>query len=160
MYFVGGEGKGVDPPDTPAEKHAVVAAADPRLYDSYREGEFSYRVPVAENPGSGRDEQSPLTPERSTQGPQTRGGNRRYRIVARFTEPTATKAGERVFDVTVNGKTVLHNFDIFAAAHGKLNSIERSFDATAKDGFLVIAFRPSRGQALVSSLSIAPFEQH
>jgi beta-galactosidase len=160
MYFVGGEGRGVDPPDAPAEKHVVVAAADSGLYDSYREGEFSYRVPVAENPGSGRDEQSPLTPERSTQGPQTRGGNRRYRIVARFTEPTATKAGERVFDVTVNGKTVLHNFDIFAAAHGKLNSIERSFDATAKDGFLVIAFRPSRGQALVSSLSIAPFEQH
>ena len=160
MYFVGGEGRGVDPPDAPAEKHVVVAAADSGLYDSYREGEFSYRVPVAENPGSGRDEQSPPTPERSTQDPQTRGGNRRYRIVARFTEPTATKAGERVFDVTVNGKTVLHNFDIFAAAHGKLNSIERSFDATAKDGFLVIAFRPSRGQALVSSLSIAPFEQH
>jgi beta-galactosidase len=105
--------------------------ADPRLYDSYREGEFSYRVPVPEN--------------------------HRYRIVARFTEPEATKAGERVFDVDVNGKTVLHNFDIFTAAGGKLKSVERSFDATAKDGFLVITFRPSRGRALVSSLSIAPF---
>jgi beta-galactosidase len=138
MYFAGGEGKGVDPPDTPAAKHAVVTAADPRLYDSYREGEFSYRVPVPEGQGRGQ----------------------RYRVVARFTEPAATKAGERVFDVAVNGKTVLHNFDIFSAAHGKLQGIERSFEATPKDGFLVITFRPSRGQALVSSLSIAPFEQH
>jgi beta-galactosidase len=138
MYFAGGEGKGVDPPDTPAEKHAVVTAADPRLYDSYREGEFSYRVPVPEGQSKGQ----------------------RYRVVARFTEPAATKAGERIFDVAVNGKTVLHNFDIFSAAHGKLQGIERSFEATPKDGFLVITFRPSRGQALVSSLSIAPFEQH
>jgi hypothetical protein len=160
MYFVGGEGKGVDPPDTPAKKHAVVAAADPRLYDSYREGEFSYRVPVAEEAGSGRGEQSSATPGRSTQGAPTRGGSRRYKIVARFIEPAATAAGERVFDVAVNGKTVLHNFDIFSAAHGKLQGIERSFEATPKDGFLVITFRPSRGQALVSSLSIAPFEHH
>jgi beta-galactosidase len=134
MYFVGGEGKGVDPPDTAAEKRVVVVAADPGLYDSYREGEFSYRVPVPDD--------------------------QRYRVVARFTEPTVTKAGERVFDVAVNGKTALHNFDIFTAAGGKLKGIERSFEATPKDGFLVITFRPSRGQALVSSLSIAPFEQH
>jgi beta-galactosidase len=105
------------------------------LYDSYREGEFSYRVPVPE-------------------------GSQKYRIVARFAEPAATQAGERVFDVDVNGKTVLHHFDIFTAAGGKLKSVERSFEATAKDGFLVIAFRPARGKALVSSLSIAPGEQH
>jgi beta-galactosidase len=136
MYFAGGEGKGVDPPDTPAEKRVVVAATDPRLYDSYREGEFSYRVPVPEG-----------------RGPQ-------YRIIVRFIEPAATAAGERVFDVAVNGKTVLHDFDVFAAAHGKMKGIERSFEATPKDGLLVITFRPSRGQALVSSLSIAPLEQH
>ena len=131
MYFVGGEAKGVEPPDTPAQKRAEVAATDPRLYDSYREGEFSYRVPVPE-------------------------GTQEYRIVARFIEPDATQPGERVFDVDVNGKTALHHFDIFTAAGGKLKSVERSFDTTAKDGLLVIAFRPSRGRALVSSLSIAP----
>jgi beta-galactosidase len=139
MYFVGGEGKGIDPPDTPAQKRSEVAAAEPRLYDSYREGEFSYRVPVAEE---------------STQGP-----GRGYRIVARFAEPEATTIGERVFDVDVNGKTVLHDFDVFAAAGGKLKGIERSFEAAARDGLLVITFRPSRGRALVSSLSITPVEQ-
>ena len=151
MYFVGGEGKGVDPPDTPADKRSVVAAADPRLYDSYREGMFSYRVPVPDGPSSAR---------RSMPNPQTRDPGQRYRIVARFAEPAAGARGERVFDVDVNGKTVLHKFDIFAAAGGKLKSVERSFDATAKDGYLVIAFRPARGQALVSSLSIEPLGQH
>jgi beta-galactosidase len=136
MYFVGGEGQGVDPPDTPTQKRSEVAAADPRLYDSYREGDFSYRVPVPDGPVQ------------------------KYRIVVRFTEPAATTAGVRVFDVDVNGKTVLHDFDIFTAAGGKLKSVERSFEATAKDGFLVITFHASRGQALVSSLSIAPVEQH
>ena len=50
---------------------APLAAADPGLYDSYREGDFSYRVPVAD------------------------GLVQKYRIVAHFTEPVATKAGER-----------------------------------------------------------------
>ena len=131
MYFVGGEGKSIDPPDTPVGKRsAVTGAVDPHLCDSYREGEFAYHIPVP--------------------------GGRRYRITARFVEPTATTPRERVFDVDVNGKRMLNEFDVFAAAGGKLKSVERTFDATAKDGYLVITFRASRGRALVSSLSIAP----
>jgi beta-galactosidase len=131
MYFVGGEGKGIDPPDTPPGKRsAVTGAVDPHLCDSYREGEFAYHVPVP--------------------------GGRRYRITARFVEPTTTTAAERVFDVDVNGKRALTAFDVFAVAGGKLKCVERTFDGTAKDGYLVITFRPSRGRALVSSLSIAP----
>jgi beta-galactosidase len=133
MYFVGGEGKGIDPPDTPVEKRSVVTGTDdPHLCDSYREGEFSYHIPVP--------------------------NGRRYRITARFVEPTATTAQERVFDVDVNGKRVLTKFDVFEAAGGKLKSVERSFDGTAREGYLVIAFRASRGRALVSSLSIKPIE--
>jgi beta-galactosidase len=135
MYFVGGEGKSIDPPDTPVGKRSTVTGAvDPRLCDSYREGEFAYHIPIPDG--------------------------RRYRITARFVEPTATTSGERVFDVDVNGKRALNAFDVFAVAGGKLKSVERTFDGTAKDGYLVITFRPSRGRALVSSLSIAPLEQH
>ena len=129
MYFLGGQGKGIDPPDTPAAKRAVVTASDPRLYDSLREGEFSYRIPVPDG---------------------------RYRITARFIEPAANAAGERVFDIDVNGKSVLKGFDVFAAAGGKLRGVERTFEAVAKDGTLVIAFRPSHGSALVSSLVVTP----
>jgi beta-galactosidase len=128
-FFVGGEGKGVNAPDTPNEKRIEVAAADARLYDSFREGEFSYRVPVPDG---------------------------RYKVTLRFEEPSAGAAGERVFDVEVNGKTLLKHFDVFAAAGGKLRAVDRSFDVKARDGVLNIDFHPIKGQPLVSALAITP----
>jgi beta-galactosidase len=130
MYFSGGEGKGVNKPDTPDDKRIEVAAPDPRLYDSFREGAFSYRVPVP---------------------------NGRYRIILKFAEPAAG-AGERLFDVLVNGKPVLKRFDIAAAADGKLRAVDKSFQANAQQGALLIEFRPVKGAALVSALSITPVE--
>jgi beta-galactosidase len=129
LYFSGGEGKGVNPPDTPVEKRIDVAAPDARLYDSFREGEFSYRVPVSAG---------------------------RYKVTLRFEEPSASAAGERVFDVEVNGKPVLSHFDIFAAAGGRLRAIDRSFEVKTRDGVLNMNFHAVKGQALVSALSIAP----
>jgi len=130
MYFNGGLGKGIDPPDAPADKRAQITADDDtQLYGSFREGTFSYRIPVP---------------------------NGRYRITLRFVEPSATGAGERVFDVAVNGKAVLASLDIFKAAGGKLKGITRSIEGTAKDGYINIEFKPSRGQALVASLEMTP----
>jgi beta-galactosidase len=96
------------------------------LYDSFREGEFSYRVPVP---------------------------NGRYRIILKFEEPVAA-AGERLFDVAVNGKVVLKRFDIAAAAGGKLQAVDESFKAKAQDGALLIEFKPVKGPALVAALSV------
>jgi beta-galactosidase len=137
MYFHCGEGKGLDPPDTADDRRRRVTVEpkptqgsdDANLYNTFREGEFSYRIPVPDG---------------------------RYRIVARFVEPAADAAGERVFDVTVNGKTTLKGFDIFKAAGGKLKGITRHFESAAKGGTLDIQFKPLRGQAVVSALSIAP----
>jgi beta-galactosidase len=128
MYFSGGEGKGVNRPDTPDDERVEVAASDPRLYDSFREGEFSYRVPVP---------------------------NGRYKIALKFEEPAAA-AGERVFDVFVNGKAVLKRFDIVTAAGGKLRAVDKSVQAKAQDGALLIEFKPVQGQALVAAVSITP----
>jgi beta-galactosidase len=129
MYFSGGEGKGVTPPDTPAEKRINVDASDPRLFDSYRMGQFSYRVPVP---------------------------NGKYKVTLRFVEPTAAAAGERVFNVSVNGKPLLKQFDVFAAAGSKLKGVEKTLQATAHDGVLLIEFTPVKGQAVVSSIAITP----
>jgi beta-galactosidase len=137
MYFDGGEGKSVDPPDTADDKRVRVTPDtgqkddDADLYYTFREGRFSYRIPVP---------------------------NGRYRVIARFAEPGASAAGDRVFDVTVNGKTVLKGFDIFKAAGGKLKGITRSVEGTAKNGTLDIEFTPSQGQAVVSTLAITPIE--
>jgi beta-galactosidase len=129
MYFAGGEGKGINPPDTPADKRIEVAASDARLYGSFREGQFSYRVPVPDG---------------------------KYKIVLHFTEPAAAAAGERVFDVSVNGKRVLKHVDVFAAAGGKLKAVDQTVQAKARGGALLIEFQPVKGQAVVSALSITP----
>jgi beta-galactosidase len=129
MYFAGGEGKGINPPDTPADERIEVAASDARLYGSFREGQFSYRVPVPDG---------------------------KYKIVLHFTEPTAAAAGERVFDVSVNGKRVLQHVDVFAAAGGKLKAMDQTVQAKARGGALLIEFQPVKGQAVVSALSITP----
>ena len=128
-YFVGGTAHGVNPPDAAPPEQVTVLADDGRLYDSFREGEFSYRVPLP---------------------------NGRYRVQLKFVEPAAAAPGERVFDVTANGVTQLHEFDVFNAAGGKLKGVDRLFDAGVDNGMLVLAFRPRRGSALVSALSITP----
>jgi beta-galactosidase len=55
---------------------------------------------------------------------------------------------------------LLRRFDIFAAAGGKLKAVDRSFDTTSRDGAILIEFQPRVGNALVSALSIAPFDPH
>jgi beta-galactosidase len=132
-YFSGGVPGGINAPDSPASGRIAVAADDAGMYDSFREGEFSYRVPVP----SGR-----------------------YRVTMKFQEPAAGAAGVREFDVQVNGKILLRRFDIFAAAGGKLKAVDRSFDTTSRDGGILIEFHPLKGNALVSALSIASIEPH
>ena len=128
MYFSGGEGKGVNPPDTPDNKRIEVAGPDPRLYNAFRQGTFSYRIPVPDG---------------------------LYKITLKFEEPVAA-AGERVFDVTVNGKQVLKRFDIVATAGGPLKAIDRTVQARAREGALLIEFKPVKGEAIVSALAIEP----
>jgi beta-galactosidase len=132
-YFSGGAAGGVNAPDSPASERITVAAEDVGLYDRFREGTFSYRIPVS----SGR-----------------------YRVTLKFQEPTVGTAGAREFDVLVNGKIVLARFDIFAAAGGKLKGVDRVFDAASRDGAILIEFRPLKGSALVSALSITPLDRH
>ena len=127
MYFSGGVGRGINAPDSPAADRIAVAAADSGLYDSFREGTFSYRVPVP----SGR-----------------------YQVTLKFQEPVADAAGVREFDVLINGSTVLKRFDPFLSAGGKLRGIDRTIKSTARAGAILIEFRPVKGRALVSAVSI------
>src|SRR5512139_2329593 len=48
-----------------------------------------------------------------------------------FVETYVTAAGQRVFNVSINGTTVLSRFDIFATAGGANRAIARSFSTTA-----------------------------
>jgi beta-galactosidase len=130
-YFNGGKAGSINPPDTRASESVAVAADDPGIYDSFREGAFAYRVPVA----SGR-----------------------YRVTLKFEEPSAREAGMREFNVLVNGKIILKRFDIFSAAGGALKGVDRAFDSTLRGNTMSIEFVPLKGAALVSSLSIESLE--
>lgn len=81
LYFVGGDGLGINPPDTKQNDRRSAIAGDPGLYDTYREGAVSYRVPVP---------------------------NGRYRITAHFLEPEATSSGMIVLEfLPRNGKAIV-----------------------------------------------------
>jgi beta-galactosidase len=128
-FFTGGRGHGIDAASAPAERRTLMVADEARLYDSLREGDFSYRIPVP------------------------RG---RYRVTLSFAEPRANGPGERLFDVDVNGATILKDVDVYVAAGGKLKGVERSFDVSTDTQYLRIAFRSKQSEAIVSALSITP----
>src|SRR5258708_6159843 len=68
-----------------------------------------------------------------------------YVVRLHFVELSFTAAGQRVFNVAINGSGVLANFDIFAAV-GQNHGLEREFNATANSSRqIVVAF--TRGTA-------------
>jgi beta-glucanase (GH16 family) len=91
-------------------------AAPMAVYQTQRDGVFSYTIPGL------------------TAGTQ-------YTVVLHFAEIYFTAAGDREYNVAINGTTVLTNFDQFAAAGGKDIAVVKTFTATANSsGKIVISF--------------------
>ena len=79
-----------------------------------------------------------------------------YRIRLLFAEPDKDATpGNRVMDVTVQGKTVLEDLDVVEQAGGPLRVLAREFDAEPSDGRIVIglAARASR-PTLISGVEL------
>ena len=72
-----------------------------------------------------------------------------YTVALEFAEPSnqgVTTAGQRQFNVGINGTQVLTNFDIFATAGGQDTAVQETFTATADaNGQITVAF--SQGAA-------------
>jgi len=64
-----------------------------------------------------------------------------------FAELVFGQAGQRVFDVFVNDKRALSNFDILAAAGGPFKAVTRRFTITPRNGFLDFQFVAVTGEA-------------
>jgi len=63
-----------------------------------------------------------------------------YTVALDWAELTWTAAGQRVFNVAINGSTVLSSFDVFAQA-GNKKALQKQFTVTANgSGQIVIAF--------------------
>jgi beta-galactosidase len=134
-FYSGGSDDAVEvsaeptPTDLVGSTATISGTNDPSLYKYYRNGSFSYDVPL---------------------------GNGRYEVTLGFVEPDRNlRSGERVFDVTAAGKTELSNFDVLKEAKGQARTaVVRNFSVTISNRHLRLGFQPKKGKAVVSNISI------
>jgi hypothetical protein len=116
----------------------IARAPDPKLFETAREGEFSYNIPL----------------EAGT-----------YELHLYFVEteygPGTTRGGgenSRVFSVNMNGKSLLTDFDIYSDAGGTNIADERVFKdvSPAADGELHLSFVNQIHHPLLNALQIFP----
>jgi poly(3-hydroxybutyrate) depolymerase len=83
----------------------------------------------------------------------TAGGT--YAVTLYFAETYLTSSGSRVFNVSINGTTVLSNFDIYAAAGGQDRATAQSFTTTAdSSGQIVIQFTSVTENPKINGISV------
>jgi fibronectin type 3 domain-containing protein len=64
--------------------------------------------------------------------------NASYPVTLYFAEEYWTAAGKRIFNVAINGTTVLTNFDIYATAGAAFKAVQKSFTATANSSGQIV----------------------
>lgn len=94
----------------------IASTDDPWLYATGLAGTVELTIPLAEKGGA------PAT----------------YTVRLYFSETENQEAGRRVFDVKVQGKTVLENFDIVKEAHGPRRAIVKQFKGVRAAGTLTL----------------------
>lgn len=82
--------------------------------------------------------------------------NGTYTVGLLFAEIVATAAGQRVFNVHINGTQVLTNFDVFAAAGGANTAVTRAFNIGVSGGTLTIDFVHVVGDPMISAIEVLP----
>ena len=105
----------------------VSGTSDSTLYRTERYGNFSYAFSMA---------------------------NGNYNVKLKFAEIYWTSAGQRVFDVAINGQLVLDNFDILSETT-RLTALDKSFPASVTNGTLTITFTTVVNNAKISAIEIA-----
>lgn len=83
--------------------------------------------------------------------------NGEYAVILRFAEfDTKIPTGSRIFNVQINGATVLPNFDIMAAAGATGAPGDQIVPVTVADGQVLISFEPIKGKSLIDGIEIRP----
>lgn len=123
-YFKGGAA-GADP------KLEVTGTLRPQMYQTWRQGDFVYRIPL--KPGV-------------------------YELSLHFVEPTYTHNSDtsRSFNVFINGVPALQEFEILnEAGTGQIVTARTWKDIhPGKDGFLTLDFKPNSNSAVVSAIAV------
>ena len=79
---------------------------------------------------------------------------RSYTVRLYFVEPEPLAEGERVFDVLLQGKTVLEKFDIVQQAGGAGKIVVREFEGVTSEGRLQVTLKSHAGQSLLCGIEI------
>ena len=170
-------------PDLPAARIGIVggdsAAVDaqlavfPQLHvEAYKDG-GSYDLLVDASRGEGRVvEMNNGSPIKNTDDPalynaSIRGAadsvtlhlnglpNGPAKVSLYFCEKDMREAGKRLFDVAINGKRVLKNFDIFAEAGGSYAALVKTFPVNVTNGVVDISSpHGSKGEAVFNAIKI------
>src|SRR5579883_798732 len=82
--------------------------------------------------------------------------NGQYSVTLKFAEIYFTAAGQRVFNIIINGATVESNFDPFAAAGGSNKAVDKTYSITVTGGAIDIRFVPVVQNPKVSAIEIDP----
>lgn len=81
-----------------------------------------------------------------------------YNVKLHFVEPVFTRAGDRRFNVWINGATRLIDYDLYADAGGRHKPVQKEYDGIAvHDGRLVVRFGAIGGTnqtALVQAIEV------
>jgi fibronectin type 3 domain-containing protein len=109
---------------------SVTDAAPEAVYQDARQGAVTYTIPG-------------LTAGTS------------YIVRLHFAELYFSAAGDRVFDVSINGTAALTNFDIFAAAGAQYTAVVEQFTATPNSsGDIVVAFTSVTDQPMINGIEV------
>jgi len=110
----------------------VTNPAPQSVYQHNRYGNFTYTIPGL-----------------------TAGGS--YTVQLDFAEEYWTGAGDREFNVLINGTQVLTDFDIYATAGGEFIAVDEPFTATASSaGAVTIQFVSVKDNAQVNGIQVTP----
>lgn len=106
----------------------IAGTNEQALYNLERWGQFEYKIPVA---------------------------NGDYNVKLHFAEIWLNAAGRRIFNVDIEGKRVLSNFDLISIAP-RFSAIQRSFDVTVIDGVLNISLSNVVSDGKITAVEVLP----
>jgi len=77
-----------------------------------------------------------------------------YTVRLHFLDTGETSTGKRLFDVTLQGKTVLKDFNVSQAAGGTNRSVMREFEGVEIGDALTVGLSATAGQPVISGVEI------
>jgi hypothetical protein len=81
--------------------------------------------------------------------------NTPYTVLLQFAETWFSSAGQRLFNVSINGTQVLKNFDIYQSAGGENVAVAKQFSTNADStGAITVAFTATVNNAAIAGIEI------